>query len=788
MSEIPDRLKAALAHRYEIERELGRGGMATVYLAEDVRHERKVAVKVLRPELAASLGSERFLREIKIAANLNHPHILPVYDSGESNGFLYYVMPYVEGDSLRDRLSREGELPVPEAVRVLREVVDALTLAHAQGVVHRDIKPDNILLSGRHALVADFGVAKAVSEAAGRQKMTTAGVALGTPAYMAPEQAMAEPNVDHRADIYAIGAVAYELLTGHPPFGGHSAQAILTAHVTETPEPVTTRRSSVPQGLSDLVMKCLEKNPADRWQSAEELLPQLEALATPSGGITPTDTRPVRSVSGMPRIRMRWTVGVITVLSVAAVVAVIGVLKRSSAPGHLEGLDRVAVLPIENATGDTAQNYLAAGITRELITELTGAKVRVKGYRSVERYAGSDLPISEIARDIQADVLLLGSLHRLGDRVQLLLELTDPTTGENLWARNYEAGGDEFPVLTRSVAQDLAGELGVTSSEAPTVRADRVTSEAYAEYLLGKHQAERYTSDGFRRSIQHLTQAVAIDSSFAPAWAGLGYAYEIAASYGFAPAEEAHANAAGAIDRALALDPDLGLAHLALARLRQLRDWDFPGAEEAYQRAIELSPTSEAYELYGWFLEQWMGRADEGVRALEQAVEIDPTYVLMRLDLAWRLIGARDFDRAQREIDIALQLDSLYPETWAAQATIHATRGRYVAALAAIDRYGELAGEDVVGWRGYYQAMSGRDAQAREALTELEARGPDDLFAVVSRASIHVALGEPDTTFALLEQLMEARQAWSWFRAEWDPIRDDPRYRALLQQIGVSDR
>jgi hypothetical protein len=272
--------------------------MATVYLAEDLKHRRKVALKVLRPELAATLGPQRFLREIEIAAQLQHPHILPLLDSGEAEGFLYYVMPFIDGESLRDRLARQGELPIPEAVRILAEVADALAQAHSLGVVHRDIKPDNVMLSGRHALVTDFGVAKAVSEATGRQTMTTAGVALGTPAYMAPEQATADPHVDHRADLYALGAMGYELLTGRPPFTGITPQQVLAAHVTQTADPVTAHRPSVSPVLSDVIMKCLAKRPADRWQSAEELLAQLEPLAATSGGTTPTQTAPVTAVTG----------------------------------------------------------------------------------------------------------------------------------------------------------------------------------------------------------------------------------------------------------------------------------------------------------------------------------------------------------------------------------------------------------------------------------------------------------------------------------------------------------
>ncbi len=302
MRPVDPRLVAALADRYRIERELGAGGMATVYLAEDLKHHREVAIKVLRPDLAAALGADRFTQEIEIAARLQHPHILGVFDSGSADGFLYYVMPYVEGESLRERLTRQGELPVHEAVRLLVEIADALGHAHARGVVHRDIKPENVMLSGRHALVMDFGVAKAVNEASGRNRLTTVGVALGTPAYMAPEQASADPHLDHRVDIYALGVVGYELLAGRPPFVGGSPQQVLAAHVTQAPEPLSTHRPSLSPALAGVVMKALEKRPADRWQTAEEMVAQLEPLMTPSGGMTPTGTRPIEAV-GRPR---RW--------------------------------------------------------------------------------------------------------------------------------------------------------------------------------------------------------------------------------------------------------------------------------------------------------------------------------------------------------------------------------------------------------------------------------------------------------------------------------------------------
>jgi serine/threonine-protein kinase len=333
---IPEALAAALQDRYVLERELGRGGMATVYLAHDVRHDRPVALKVLHREIAASLGPDRFKREIHVAAQLQHPHILPLHDSGEAAACLYYVMPYVEGESLRERLARDGELPVPEAVRLLCEITDALAYAHARGVVHRDIKPDNIMLAARHALILDLGIAKAVSEAgAGREVLTTAGVALGTPRYMAPEQAVADPHIDHRVDVYAVGVMAYEMLSGAPPFAGSTPQAVIAAHVTQQPIQLDVIRPGVSPQLSQIVAKCLAKRPSDRWQSAAELLAKLESLASTSGetiaaasALTPAAGRQAAPSRG--RRTRGWLIGGGAVAAIAAALTI--ALAGRSAP------------------------------------------------------------------------------------------------------------------------------------------------------------------------------------------------------------------------------------------------------------------------------------------------------------------------------------------------------------------------------------------------------------------------------------------------------------------------
>jgi eukaryotic-like serine/threonine-protein kinase len=339
MAPEDQRVAAALADRYLVERQAGVGGMATVYLAEDLKHHRKVAIKVLRPELAATVGPARFMQEIEIAARLQHPHILPVYDSGQAGEFLYYVMPFVEGESLRERLSRSGELPEADALRLIIEIAEALALAHSHGVVHRDIKPENVMLSGRHALVMDFGVAKAVSE--GRAGLTTEGVALGTPTYMAPEQATADPHLDHRVDIYALGVMGYELLVGRPPFDSRSPQQVLAAHITQAPEPIGNHRPTVSPVFAAVLMKCLEKRPADRWQSATQLLGQLEPLLTPGTGTTPSQLRPHAAVASPRRSRLVPAAGGIALLAAIALMVMWG--GRTRAPETITLGQRVQV-------------------------------------------------------------------------------------------------------------------------------------------------------------------------------------------------------------------------------------------------------------------------------------------------------------------------------------------------------------------------------------------------------------------------------------------------------------
>ncbi|HKS05097.1 MAG TPA: protein kinase [Gemmatimonadaceae bacterium] len=631
MDDLRARLEQGLAPSYQVEREIGAGGMATVYLARDVRHERQVAIKVLREDLSASLGKERFVREIKIAAALQHPHVLPVYDSGEAGGLLFYVMPFVDGPSLRDKLVKEGELPITDAVRILRDVADALAEAHKHGVVHRDLKPENVMLRGRHALVTDFGVAKAVSEATGSASLTTVGIALGTPTYMAPEQATADPHVDHRADIYAFGVLAYELLTGRPPFTGASPQQILAAHITAPAEPVNKYRTTLSPALTTLVMKCLEKAPADRWQSAEELIPQLEALLTPSGGMTPSNTRPIAAQPARARTMMRASAATAIVAAIAAGLFVpIRTWLRDgrsvssvSSGSSVDSVQSVAVLPFTEMNAAAGQAFFAEGLTDEVIVALSAIpRLRVPGRESSLRFKGSTAPIKAIADSLNVSMLLSATVERAAGSVRVRYQLVKSDGFQVLAGAITRPSSDVFAIydsVSRAIAGKLALQLSPVAQQA-SVR--QVNPEAYQAYLQGKVQFANRVMDS---ALVSLMRAAALDSMSAETWATLGIAHALSgpSDYNIARPEVAMANARRAVARALALDSASADAWTA-AGLLASREFHWDEADQAYDRALRLNPAHPTALQFSATSLVATGRVADGVERIRAAERAEP--------------------------------------------------------------------------------------------------------------------------------------------------------------------
>jgi len=795
MTDPTHHLADALAGRYRIEREVGHGGMSTVYLAHDLRHNRKVAVKILRPDLAASLGPERFLREIELAAGLVHPNIVPLYDSGRAGGtpgaereFLFYVMPYIEGESLRDRLSREGQLPIPDTIRLLRDVVDALAKSHAQGVVHRDIKPENVMIADRHAMVTDFGVAKGVSEAKAGSGLTTAGVAIGTPAYMSPEQAAGDPNIDHRADIYALGAMAYEMLTGRTPFEADTYQATLAAHVSAKPDPVTRHRENLPPALANLVMRCLEKNPADRWQHADDMLPVLDALAaTPSGALTPASPP-----SAVRRRVVRW--GPLLVL--VALVAVLAVAWRQrhaalpTAPAD-ESTRSIAVLPFVNTSGNPDDEYFADGMSDELTSALGKVpRLRVAARSSAFIFKGRNVDAREVAKRLNVTTVLEGSVRRAGTRLRVSAQLINAADGLQMWSDTYEReDGDAFQIqdeITQSIVSALQLRLGGLAEA--VARAGRTDDPvAHDLYLRGNYYVTRSSETDLHRAIAYFQQAIAQDPDYALAYTGIAFAYGALADT-YLPPQEAFPLGKAAAEKALEIDSLVPEAHAILGYARYAMDFDLKGADAELTRAIALdSNAANTFFLYGMFL-CGTDRDAEGQAAARRATELDP----LSQPLAWGLEACLYYGRHFEDL-IALHpntadIDStfFYFENWIAAA--YRELGRYDDALREYQRSQALVpGEPLFGLAVTFARM-GRTDDARTILQHIEARAETRFVPLIVPAIVHAALGETDRAVALLEEAYAMREP-DFLRAprypELDDVTSDPRIRRLLEKIGL---
>jgi eukaryotic-like serine/threonine-protein kinase len=674
--DVPARLRSALGGRYEIERELGRGGMATVYLARDLRHERRVALKALNPALGVALSAERFLREIRVTASLTHPHILPLHDSGEAGGLLYYVMPYVEGETLRDRLAR-GPMAAELVVRLMRDVASALAYAHRQGVVHRDIKPANILLADDHAVIADFGIARAVRRAReqgpdGNERgalatLTDVGTSLGTPAYMAPEQAVGDSAVDHRADLYALGVVAYEAIAGVHPFGSRVGHAMIAAHLSETPPPLHSRRPDLPAGLTTVVMQCLDKDPSSRPQSAEEIVAALDAMPPGPGSTS-------RSTHGLTR---RWkpaaAIGAtVVLLAIGAAVALTARRTgrgaepaRNGSASTAGAMRSLAVIPFENTDRVAADEYFSDGLTDELAHVLASLPgLRIAGRTSSYAFKHKAVPAQEIGRTLDVGAIIVGTVRRAGERLRVTTQLVNTGDGKVVLDRVFESrSGDVFAVqdeLTRAIVAAIGPALGgqATTSAAPSTRGT-TDAEAYDLYLKGRYYWLERGAANVAQSIALFRQAIARDSGFARAYAGLSMSYNVLSVYVADPTDSATALVEASAKRAIALDSTLADSHVALAMAldRRLR---FDEAAASYRKAITMEPSNAyAHHALGFNLIN-TGKTDQAIAELRLATRLDPLAKSAGTALAAALVAARRFPEALAESRRVLAIDSTF--------------------------------------------------------------------------------------------------------------------------------
>ena len=775
--EFTEKLQRGLGAAYQIDRELGGGGMSRVFLAEDSALGRRVVVKVLSPDLAAGVNHERFRREIQLAARLQHSNIVPVLSAGESDGLPYYVMPYVDGESLRGRIAREGALPIDDTIAIIRDVAEALSYAHRQGVVHRDIKPDNILLGSHHAVVTDFGVAKAISASSTTSgSITSLGSTMGTPNYMAPEQAAADPNSDHRADLYALGVVAYEALAGRAIFGQRSPQAMFFAHAVETPAPITNLRADTPPAIAELVMRLLEKTPEKRPQSADEVI---ELLRGARGAAT------VQLKAFQPRripVRAIAALGVI-VAAAAALLAVKGLQKP------VPSTDRrsIAVLPFEEIGGNAADAHFGDGISEELIDALSKLRqLKVAGRTSSFAFRASTRDVKDIGNALGVGTILTGSVQRASNTIRVRAQLTDVTTGFTVWSQSYDSDPtDVFGVqdkISNAIVSALSLQLG--AGEATAIKSRQTSIEAYDQYLQGM-QAWNQRGSGIPRSFGFFKAAIALDSLYAPAYAGLAEAYLTATNWGYVAIADAIPIIRANAKKAVAIDSLSAEGHLALADLRCHHEYDFPGADREYAKALALNPNSvTTHYQYAWCI-AGLGRFDEAIAEANRARELDPLnpQLFSALGRAYYLKGQWDEGLAAYEPKSKLPTDVASAYYWTSSFLVG--RGDTAGAIAAIQKGATMSGNSPLyeGGRASIYAMIGRSDSARTIVARL-ARNPNPPTYQIS--TVYASLRDDAAALDWLDRAYAERTDWlpmmKYDRA-FDRLRSNARFQAIQAKL-----
>jgi len=774
--EVLGQLAAALGDRYRLERELGQGGMAVVFLAEDLKHRRRVAIKLLKPELSAVLGSERFVREIAIAATLQHPHILPLYDSGQAGGLFYYVMPFVEGESLRQRLAREQQLPLDAALQITREVGSALQHAHEHGVIHRDIKPENIMLSGGHAVVADFGIARAL-DAASAEQLTRSGMVVGTPQYMSPEQA-GGAAVDGRTDQYSLACTLYEMLIGQPPFTGPSALAVIARHSVDPVPSLRVVRQTVPQAVEGAIIQAMAKVPADRFASIQRFL---DALQSPGIASLP------QTVSPWPRSRLvMTTLGAGVLVVVVAWWAVAGRTARRTPPGS-RPIRAVAVLPFQDLAGSSDGAYLGEGMTEGLIADLAQiGSLKVISGSSGSVAQGTARSLADLARELGIEAVVKGSIRRAGDTIRVNVRLLHVPDSTPVFTGDYQGRLGQLPDLQREITVAITGSINAELKGDERSRLDarrEVDQRAYEAYLRGRFHLERRELERARTMFE---QAGRIAPDWAPPLVGLANYYTALPFFSDVAPAEVLPKARAALVQALALDETLAEAHAATGYIRAYYEWDWRAAEQEFRRALELRPNyTDAYFSYSRFLAS-RRRLDEAIAQLDRAVELDPLSLSLQANRALLDYFAGRYAVAASRLREILKSDSTDALVKWGLALVVEQQGRPNEAIAILEPI-SASSLNRKSSLGHAYGVAGNSVRARSVLAALHAQAARSYVPSYYFALVHAGLGQRDQALRYLERAYEERStvlAYLLIDPRLASLRDDPRFLALARRLG----
>jgi len=758
--------------------------MSRVFVAVEDRLGRTVVVKVLSPELAAGVNADRFDREIRFAASLQQANIVPLLATGEMNGVPYYTMPFVEGESLRARLTRSGALPVSECVGILRDVTRALAYAHSRGVVHRDIKPDNVLLSQGTAVVTDFGIAKALSAARttdGSATLTEAGSSIGTPAYMAPEQVAGDANVDQRADTYALGCLAYELLTGRPPFSGPTPQRILGAHIGEQPRPVKELRPDTPVALATIVMRCLAKNPEER-PGDDGVARALDESS--SAGSASTGGGFWRRLPAAGRVAL-----IALVLAVLAAAA--AAVWRGRAGGSAPTDRSVAVLPLRNLSGDKANDYFGEGLAEEITGALSKAGVRVIGRSSAGAMAARGMDAREVARQLGVGSVLQGSVQRAGDNVRVNVQLTSARDGATIWSDTYDGQLKDVFAVQDQIARKVASELRVTlAGGAPATLARTETSdpEAHALYLQGLYLWNRRTAQTLGQALTLFQQAAGRDPQYARAYAGQAITYVLLPSYRDVSSDEYYSKARDAANRALAIDSTLAEAYTALAFADGL-EYRNADAERNFERAIAADSGFATARFWHALLLAHTGRFAEALREAERGRSLEPASLVVNIGVAQVLYEQRQFAAADSVLRHVLALDPSFGLGLYMIARVLVAEGKYGEAIAKEEQIvsmGTGRRAETMAFLAYAYARTGRRSDALRTIEQMRDENGQALAPSGSLAVAYEELGQHEKAIATLRAAIDRFDPWQMATGRspaYDKLRADPVVDAMLAKI-----